>query len=102
MTHELLAALTVAAALESAPGFLLLQAGGRYGFWEPVINILQGVGLAAAGIGLVVAILVKGAAGVNSERHALAAGLAERAFAGLFLVLLGWFVYDKIVAWTPL
>ncbi len=102
MTHELLIALTAAAALEPAPGFLLLQAGGRYGFWEPIINILQGVGLAAAGVGLILAILVKGAAGVNSDRHALAAGLAERVFAGLFLVLLGWFIYDRIVEWTPL
>ncbi|MDX5895180.1 hypothetical protein [Rubrobacter radiotolerans] len=76
--------------------------GGGYGFWEPVINILQGVGLAAAGIGLVVAILIKGAAGTNSDRHALAAGIAERAFGGMFLILLGWFIYERIVEWTPL
>ncbi len=102
MMNELLMSLAVDASVEPIHPALLLQAGGRYGFWEPVINILQGVGLAAAGVGLILAILVKGAAGVNSERHALAAGLAERAFAGLFLVLLGWFIYDRIVEWTPL
>lgn len=102
MTHELLIVLTAAASAESVhPGhFLLLQAGGRYGFWEPIIDILQGVGLAGAGIGLVVAILIKGAAGSNSDRHALAASVAERAFGGLFLVLLGWFIYERIVEWT--
>lgn len=101
MTNELLLALAVFP-VEPAHPLLLLQAGSRYGFWGPVIGILQGVGLAASGVGLVVAILIKGAAGANSDRHALAAGVAERAFAGLFLVLLGWFVYDRIVAWTPL
>lgn len=100
--NELLITLMSVASVETAPPTLLLQAGSRYGFWGPVIDILQGVGLAASGVGLVVAILIKGAAGVNSERHALAADIAERAFTGMFLVLLGWFVYDRIVAWTPL
>ncbi|MGH3085787.1 MAG: hypothetical protein ACRDSJ_00540, partial [Rubrobacteraceae bacterium] len=74
-----------------------LKGGSRICGHEP-----DNTHLAASGVGLVVAILIKGAAGVNSDRHALAAAVAERAFAGLFLVLLGWFVYDRIVAWTPL
>lgn len=102
MTSEILFAPIMAALMEPIPPVLLLQAGSRYGFWDPIISILQGVGLAASGVGLVVAILIKGIAGVNSERHALAFAIAERAFAGLFLVLLGWFIYDRIVAWTPL
>ncbi len=102
MTNEILIVSTMAVPMEPMSPVLLLQAGSRYGFWEPIISILQGVGLAASGVGLIVAILIKGIAGVNSERHALAFAVAERAFAGLFLVLLGWFIYDRIVEWTPL
>lgn len=94
--------LKISVPLEVLYSTALLQAGSDYGFWEPIIDILQGVGLAAAGIGLVVAILIKGVAGTNAERHALAASVAEKAFAGLFLVLLGWFIYERIVEWTPL
>lgn len=73
----------------------------NYGFWAPVINALRAIGMGAAGVGLIVAILIKGSAATNADRHALAAQVAERVFAGLFLILLGWFIYDKIVAWTP-
>ena len=79
---------------------LILQ--GDYGFWAPIISTLKGIGLALSGVGLMVAILIKGAAGVNGDRHAFAARVAEGAFAGLFVVLLGWFIYDRIVEWTPL
>lgn len=103
MAGELLFLLAAGAWLDSStPAPLLLQAGSDYGFWQPIIDILQSVGLAAAGVGLVLAILIKGAAGVNAERHSLAASLAERMFAGLFLILLGWFIYDRIVEWTPM
>ena len=79
----------------------LIQASeGEYGFWGPLISTLQGIGLAASGVGLVVAILVKGAAGHNSERHGLAAALAERVFAGLFVILLGSIIYGRIAEWT--
>jgi hypothetical protein len=77
-----------------------LAQGGEYGFWAPLISALQGIGLAASGVGLVVAILIKGAAGQNSERHGLAATLAERVFAGLFVILLGTIIYGRIVEWT--
>jgi uncharacterized membrane protein len=80
----------------------LLLALQDYGFWSPLVSLLRGIGMAAGGVGLVCAILVKGAAATNSDRHALAARMAEAVFAGLFLVSLGWFIYDRIVAWTPL
>lgn len=83
------------------PMLLLLQPGG-YGFWSSIISALRGIGVAAAGVGLMVAILVKGAAANNSDRHATAARITEGVFAGLFVVLLGWFVYDLMVRWTPL
>lgn len=80
----------------------LLAQSDSYGFWGPIISALRGVGIAASGVGLIVAILVKGAAGTNGDRHALAAKVAEGVFAGLFIVLLGWFIYDRMVEWTPL
>jgi hypothetical protein len=80
----------------------LLVLQGDYGFWSPVIGALKAIGVAAAGVGLIVAILIKAAAAANGDRHALAARVAERAFAGLFLIMLGWFIYDRIVAWTPM
>jgi len=71
-----------------------------YGFWGPLIATLQGIGLAASGVGLAIALLVKGAAGTNSERHGLAAEIAGRVFAGLFIILLGTVIYGKFVEWT--
>jgi hypothetical protein len=94
---ELLA--TVSAAL--APAMALLQSED-YGFWAPIISTLRGIGVALSGVGLMVAILIKGAAGTNGDRHAFAARVAEGVFAGLFIVLLGWFIYDRMVEWTPL
>lgn len=81
-------------------GPMLAQAD--YGFFGPVIEALRAIGMAASGIGLMIAILIKGAAATNADRHALAAQVAERVFGGMFLILLGWFIYEKIVAWTPL
>ena len=78
--------------------FLALQ--GDYGFWGPIIDTLKGIGIAASGVGLVLAILIKGAAATNGDRHALAARVAQNVFAGLFLILLGWTIYDGIVSWT--
>ena len=86
-------------ALPALLTLLALQAD--YGFWSPVISALKGIGIAASGVGLIVAILIKGAAATNGDRHALAARVAQSAFAGLFLILLGWTIYDRIVAWTP-
>lgn len=80
----------------------LLAQADNYGFWGPIISTLRGIGVAVSGIGLVIALLIKGAAAANGDRHALAARVAEGVFAGLFIVLLGWFIYDKIVEWTPL
>lgn len=80
----------------------LLAQAGDYGFWGPIIATLRGIGVAASGIGLIAAMLIKGAAAANGDRHALAARVAEGVFAGLFIILLGWFIYEKIVAWTPL
>ena len=84
----------------SVQAVLALTQQGGYGFWGPLISTLQGIGLAASGVGLVVAILIKGAAGHNSERHGLAAAVAERVFAGLFVILLGTIIYGRIVEWT--
>ena len=78
----------------------LLALQSDYGFWSPVVSALKAIGMAAAGVGLVVAILIKGSAATNGERHALAARVAQNVFAGLFLIMLGWFIYDRIVAWT--
>ena len=80
----------------------LLALQSDYGFWSPVISALQGIGMAASGVGLTVAILMKGAAATNSDRHAQAARVAQNVFAGLFLIMLGWVIYDRIVAWTPM
>ncbi len=83
------------------PGVLaLLALQGDYGFWGPIIGALKAVGVAASGVGLVVAVLIQGAAATNGDRHALAARVAQNVFAGLFLILLGWAIYDGIVAWT--
>ena len=79
-----------------------LAQASNYGFWGPIISTLRGIGVAVSGIGLVIALLIKGAAAANGDRHALAARVAEGVFAGLFIVLLGWFIYDKMVEWTPL
>ena len=81
---------------------LLIAQEGDYGFWSSIISILRGIGLAAAGVGLMVSILIKGVAATNGDRHALAAKVAEGVFAGLFIILLGWFIYDRMVEWTPL
>lgn len=89
---------SLAPALASA----LVLAQSDYGFFGPLISALRAIGMGAAGIGLMIAILIKGSAATNADRHAMAAQVAERVFAGLFLILLGWFIYDKIVAWTPL
>ena len=96
----LLAALTEHAAPLQTLTFLAQQGG--YGFWSPIISTLRAAGLAASGVGLMVAILIKGAAATNGDRHALAAKVAEGVFAGLFFCLLGWFLYDRMVEWTPL
>jgi hypothetical protein len=103
--HHLLTLLLAAALPEHAAPLrtlaFLAQQGG-YGFWSPIIDTLKAVGLAASGAGLTVAILMKGVAATNGDRHALAAKVAEGVFAGLFLCLLGWFLYDRMVEWTPL
>jgi hypothetical protein len=100
-TEVLSEALSAVLSFALAPALaLLLQ--GDYGFWAPIISMLKGIGLALSGVGLMVAILIKGAAGVNGDRHAFAARVAEGVFAGLFVVLLGWFIYDRMVEWTPL
>jgi hypothetical protein len=100
-TEVLSEALSAVLSFALAPALaLLLQ--GDYGFWAPIISTLKGIGLALSGVGLMVAILIKGAAGVNGDRHAYAARVAEGVFAGLFVVLLGWFIYDRMVEWTPL
>lgn len=91
---------SIVALLRAMPVVSALVQGGEYGFWGPLISTLQGIGLAASGVGLVVAILIKGAAGHNSERHGLAATVAERVFAGLFVILLGTIIYGRIVEWT--
>lgn len=100
MMHELTLTIALIETAAHVPG-LLAQAGG-YGFWGPMISALRGIGLALSGVGLVVAILIKGAAATNGDRHALAAKVAEGVFAGLFIVLLGWFIYERMVEWTPL
>jgi hypothetical protein len=85
----------------SAAGHLPVLALQRsYGFWGPIISTLKGIGIAASGVGLMVSILIKGSAATNGDRHALAARVAQNVFAGLFLILLGWTIYDGIVAWT--
>jgi hypothetical protein len=100
-TEVLSEALSAVLSFALAPALaLLLQ--GDYGFWAPIISTLKGIGLALSGVGLMVAILIKGAAGVNGDRHAFAARVAEGVFAGLFVVLLGWFIYDRMVEWTSL
>jgi hypothetical protein len=86
--------------VETLIAALALAQEGGYGFWGPLISTLQGIGLAASGVGLVVAILIKGAAGSNAERHGLAAEVAQRVFAGLFVILLGTIIYGRIVEWT--
>ena len=108
MVHGLTLTIVLTTALQGAAVnaltylTVLLAQSDSYGFWGPIISILRGVGLAASGVGLIVAILVKGAAGTNKDRHALAAKVAEGVLAGLFIVLLGWFIYDRMVEWTPL
>ena len=91
---------SIVALLRAVPALSALAQGGEYGFWGPLISTLQGIGLAVSGVGLVVAILIKGVAGQNSERHGLAATVAERVFAGLFVILLGTIIYGRIVEWT--
>lgn len=94
--------LHLSAGLVGLAGPFLAQtlAQADYGFFGPAIAALRAIGLAAAGVGLMIALLIKGSAATNADRHALAAQVAERVFAGLFLILLGWIIYDKIVAWT--
>ena len=84
------------------PVLLVVQEAGDYGFWGPIISTLRDIGMVASGVGLVIAILIKGAAGTNSGRHALASSVAQRVFAGMFIVLLGTVIYQKIVEWTSL
>lgn len=90
----------VAAGFMGSFGPFLAQAD--YGLFSTVVSALRAIGMGAAGVGLTIAMLIKGSAATNADRHALAAQVAERVFAGMFLILLGWFIYDKIVAWTPL
>lgn len=84
------------------PVLLVVQEADDYGFWGPIISTLRGIGMAASGVGLMIAILLKGAAGTNGDRHARAATVAEGVFGGLFIVLLGSVIYERIVEWTPL
>ncbi len=101
--HTLTVALLTATLDHAAPAsVLVLLALQDYGFWSPVISALKGIGVAASGIGLTVAILIKGSAATNGDRHALAAKVAQNVFVGLFLIMLGWVIYDRIVAWTPM
>ena len=97
--HEIYESLPSLLSAYGAVGPFLAQQD--YGFWGPIISALRAIGLGAAGVGLTIAILIKGSAATSTDRHVLAAQVAERVFAGLFLILLGWFIYDKIVAWTP-
>ncbi len=80
----------------------ILAQAGDYGFWGEMISTLRGIGIAISGVGLMVSILIKGAAGTNGDRHALAARMVEGVFPGLFVVLLGWFIFERMVEWTPL
>jgi hypothetical protein len=101
--HTPIAALLMVTVEHAAPASVVaLRALQDYGFFSPVITALKGIGLAASGVGLVVAILIKGSAATNGERHALAARVAQNVFVGLFLIMLGWVIYDRIVAWTPM
>lgn len=86
----------------SEPMSAQVLAQADYGLFSAIIPALRAIGMGMAGVGLMIAILIKGSAATNADRHALAAQVAERVFAGMFLVLLGWFIYEKIVAWTPL
>ena len=99
MPQQVPALLPAYTALVGLIGPFLAQAD--YGLFGPVVAALRAIGMTAAGVGLMIAVLIKGSAATNADRHALAAQVAERVFAGLFLILLGWFIYDKIVAWTP-
>ncbi|MGB3635933.1 MAG: hypothetical protein WA982_17990 [Rubrobacteraceae bacterium] len=99
---QVLALLPAYSGLAGLAGFFPALAQADYGFFGPMISALRAIGMGAAGVGLMIAILIKGSAATNADRHAMAAQVAERVFGGLFLILLGWFIYDKIVAWTPL
>lgn len=93
--HPLLVATPIAANL---PGLALLQ-GGSYGFWGPLISMLQGLVLAAGGLGFTVGLATKATAGHNQERHALANRLMEGSVVGLFVGLLAVAGYNLLNSW---
>lgn len=85
------------AAPPPGPALALLQ--GEYGFWTPLIKMLQGLVLAAGGLGFTVGLAVKATAGHNHDRHALANKLMEGSVVGLFVGLLAVAGYNLLNSW---
>lgn len=94
-----------AGAGHTSPGLaLLFQAGGAatgdYGPWSAIISILQGLLLAAGGLGVVVGLAVKSAAPINSEAQEAGNRILAGSIVGFMFGALGVPLYDLIVGWT--
>lgn len=102
MIESTLTPLIHALALQAAipdPGFAFALLQGKYGFWTSIINLLQGLVLAAGGLGFTVGLAMKASAGHNQDRHALANKLMEGSVVGLFVGLLAVAGYNLLNSW---
>lgn len=98
----------IAQLINDAPLLMLLQAGGPDAqsgstyqtLWSPLISLLQGLLLGAGGLGILIGIAVKAAAGPNEARHSLSHKLIGAAATGLMIGLLAPEIVDLIFSWT--
>jgi hypothetical protein len=78
----------------------LVAQAGEYGPWETVVNVLRGLILVCASLGVVVGLAVKSVAAANAEAQELGNRIIIRSLGGLMLGLLAEAIYRLIVGWT--
>jgi hypothetical protein len=81
------------------PTVALLQGG--YGPWGTLIGLLQGLVIAAGGVGFVVGLAVKSLAGPREGAQALGNRILEGSIAGLLIGLSAEPIYNLFVGWAP-
>ena len=83
------------------PAVALLLQGDGYGPWGTLIGLLQGLLVAAGGVGFVTGLAVKSLAGPRDAAQALGNRILEGSVVGLLVGLSAEPIYDLFVGWTP-
>ena len=69
------------------------------GPWQSIIDTLQGILVACGGLGIVVALAIKAAAGHDASKHAFSHVLIGGAVSGLLIGLLAKDIYQLMLSW---